>query len=122
MHYLNRGMCCTVFLMLAVPVSAYADSWSCSRNDHIREVVIDRPGDGPVPCSVVYKKPTEKVADQTLWSAENAEGYCMEKAEAFIDKLQTQWNWSCAKSAEQKSDTAEAGDAAASDSGSGADK
>jgi hypothetical protein len=112
MNYLNRGLCCSVVLMLAVPVSAYASSWSCTRSDHVREVVIERSGDGPVPCSVVYNKPTEKLESQTLWSAENAEGYCEEKAEAFIAKLES-WKWTCAQQAEAQiktdADVAEAG-------------
>jgi len=108
MRYLNRSLYCSAVLLLLAPVSSYADSWSCTRNDHVREVVIERPGDGPVPCSVVYKKPTEKLADQTLWSADNAEGYCEEKAAAFVAKLES-WQWACAQQVEDKVDAAEAG-------------
>ena len=48
----------------------------------------------PVPCSVVYKKLTEGVEDQVLWTAENDAGYCEDKAKAFVDK-QIGWGWTC---------------------------
>lgn len=97
MHSLNRSICYVATLLLVLPAGAYANSWSCTKNDHTREVVIEYTGDGTVPCNVVYKKPTEKVEDQTLWSATNAEGYCEEKAGAFVGKLES-WGWACSKS------------------------
>lgn len=72
-----------------------------------------------MPCSVVYKKPTEKVADKTLWTAEAAEGYCEAKAEAFIAKLES-WKWTCAKQAEAKKDAAaESSEAAPTEAATG---
>jgi len=31
---------------------------------------------------------------QTLWTAENEENYCKDKAADFVDKLKS-WGWSC---------------------------
>jgi hypothetical protein len=45
-----------------------------------------------VPCEVHYAKAE---GEQVLWSAENTEGYCEEKAAAFVDK-QSGWGWTCA--------------------------
>lgn len=79
---------------LSVCFNAYADSWSCSNSDLVREVVIQYPEGGSVPCNVVYKKQTEGFEDQVLWSAEAEEGYCEEKARDFVAKLES-WGWVC---------------------------
>lgn len=51
--------------------------------------------DSTVPCSVSYYKDTEVPGEvNTLWTANNVEGYCEEKAAAFVDKLGT-WGWTC---------------------------
>lgn len=51
--------------------------------------------DSTVPCSVSYYKDTEVPGEvNTLWTASNVEGYCEEKAAAFVDKLGS-WGWSC---------------------------
>jgi hypothetical protein len=118
MQYINRSLFFSVVVMLAMPISAFADSWSCTRNDHTREIVIERTGDGPVPCNVVYKKPTEKLESQTLWSAENAEGYCEKKAAAFVDKL-VSWEWACNQEVDKKADAADVGNTEAGMSGEG---
>ena len=81
-------------LALCVSVNAYADSWNCSSSDLVREVVIQYPQGGAIPCDVVYKKQTEGVEDQVLWSAENEEGYCEEKARDLVAKLES-WGWVC---------------------------
>lgn len=48
-----------------------------------------------VPCSVNYYKDSEVPGEvNTLWTASNVEGYCEEKAAAFVDKLRS-WGWSC---------------------------
>lgn len=92
--YFNRGMCYLVVLLLVASTSTYASSWSCERNEHIREVVIEYTGSGSVPCRVVYKKPTEELESLLLWTAENVEGYCEEKAKQFVGKLEA-WEWVC---------------------------
>lgn len=51
--------------------------------------------DSTVPCSVSYYKDTEVPGEvNTLWTANNVEGYCEERAAAFVDKLGS-WGWSC---------------------------
>lgn len=94
MHMINRSLQLLVVTCFAVPVSAYAESWSCSHGNDVREVHIERPTSEPVPCNVVYKKRTEGVEDQVLWNAVNDDSYCEEKARAFIAKLESS-NWVC---------------------------
>lgn len=81
-------------LSLLAPLSAYADSWSCSNGNLVREVHIEQPSSAPVPCSVVYKKPSEGIDDQVLWNAQKDASYCDEKASGFIVKLES-WGWVC---------------------------
>ena len=82
------------FLLFTAAGNAYADSWNCSRDDLVREVIIEYPQGGSIPCDVVYKKQTEGFEDQVLWSAENLEGYCEEKAGDLVAKLES-WGWVC---------------------------
>lgn len=79
---------------LALPFNAFSDSWSCRHGDDVREIHIQRSTSEPVPCSVVYKKLTEGVEDQVLWTAENDANFCDEKARAFVEK-QVSWGWTC---------------------------
>lgn len=81
-------------LALSVSFNIYADSWNCSSSDLVREVVIEYPQGGSVPCNVIYKKQTEGFEDQVLWSAEGEEGYCEEKARDLVAKLES-WGWVC---------------------------
>jgi len=81
-------------LALSVCFNAYADSWNCSSSDLVREVVIDYPQGGSVPCNVIYKKQTEGFEDQVLWSADNLEGYCEEKARELVANLESS-GWVC---------------------------
>jgi len=105
-------------LALSVSVNAYADAWNCSSSDLVREVIIEYPEGGSVPCNVVYKKQTEGFEDQVLWSAEGEEGYCEEKARDFVAKLES-WGWVCletvspemAADTDQAEDTGQAADA-----------
>lgn len=96
MHLINRTFQTLVVAFLAVPVSAYADSWSCSHDNDVREVHIERTTSAPTPCNVVYRKLTEGVEDQVLWSANNDADYCEEKANNFVEKLES-WGWVCAE-------------------------
>ena len=101
--YKNRYlMQIAIMVLLGAPAGAYADSWSCSKSDNVREVMIEYPQGGSVPCDVVYKKPTEGVEDQVLWYAENTEGYCEEKAREFVGKLES-WGWVCLETVSQGS-------------------
>ena len=96
MYQSNRFFYILAVLSLVIPASASADSWSCSHGNDVREVHIMRTTSDAVPCEVVYKKLTEGVEDQVLWSANNDASYCEEKANAFIDKLES-WSWVCAE-------------------------
>lgn len=80
----------------AVPFSVYADSWSCSHDNLVREVHIVRTTSAAVPCNVVYKKQTEGVEDQVLWSADNDEAYCVDKAKGLVARLEAS-GWVCAE-------------------------
>jgi len=81
--------------LLAIPFSSQAQSWTCKNGNSVREIEIQTESpSSPVPCSVVYKKTSEGVADQTLWTATNDAGYCADQAKAFVDK-QVSWGWTC---------------------------
>ena len=96
MHLINRTFQTLAITLFAIPINAYADSWSCSQSNDVREVHIERATSSPVPCLVVYKKPTEGVEDQTLWSANNDDSYCEEKAQGLVAKLESA-GWVCAE-------------------------
>jgi len=81
-------------LALSACFNAYADSWSCSNNDLVREVVIQYPEGGSLPCNVIYKKQTEGFEDQVLWSAQTEEGYCGHNARDLVNRLES-WGWVC---------------------------
>ncbi len=81
-------------ISLLIPLSAYADSWSCRNGDHVREVRIELSTSAPVPCNVVYRKLTEGSEDQVLWNAQRDDSYCEDKARGFIKKLES-WGWVC---------------------------
>ncbi len=104
-------------VLLALPFNLQADSWSCRHNDDVREIHIQRDTSEPVPCKVVYKKLTEGVEDQVLWTAENDANYCEEKARAFVEK-QTGWGWTCVETIADKPSEADstAPEATATDS------
>ncbi len=82
------------FSFIVIPFNVSADSWSCRFGNDVREIHIVRQSSGPVPCDVVYKKLTEGVEDQVLWTAANDPDYCDEKAQEFVDK-QVGWGWTC---------------------------
>lgn len=90
MNFILR--CIAIAVMLA-PVSALANTWSCTHSKLIRTVSIDSEA-GSTACQVNYTKETEGVPMKTLWNAVNDTAYCQEKAEAFIAKL-TSWGWNC---------------------------
>jgi len=94
MYLIKRVFQIFAVVLVAVPVSAYADSWSCSHDNLVREVHVVRTTSAAVPCNVVYKKQTEGVEDQVLWSAESDEAYCAEKAKGLVAKLESN-GWVC---------------------------
>ena len=85
-------------LLLAFAVvltTQVAIATTCTSGDMVRRVTVvyDDPGQ-PVPCSVLYEKPGQG-ASQTLWSAQNEIGYCEDKAQGFIIRLDA-LGWECA--------------------------
>ena len=85
------------FLLLTLPglVLAQTVETQCTYNDMVRRVVIMSEPLVSVPCEVHYFKDTEEPgSDQVLWSASQQEGYCEEKAAAFVTKLEG-WGWDC---------------------------
>lgn len=99
--------------IIAIPFNLQADSWSCRHNNDVREIHIQRDSSEPVPCSVVYKKLTEGVEDQVLWTAENDAEYCETKAKDFVEK-QIGWGWTCVETIadDNSTDSTEAKDEA----------
>jgi len=93
--------------LLSIPFSLSAESWSCRHDNDVREIHIQYETDAPLPCNVVYKKLTEGVEDQVLWSASNDPNYCEEKARAFVDK-QTAWGWTCVETISDNNDSPDA--------------
>jgi len=94
MHLIKKSYTVLIVALLAAPTYVYADSWSCSSSNNVREVHIERTTSAPVPCSVVYKKLTEGSEDQVLWTANNDESFCEEKAKGLIATLESA-GWVC---------------------------
>ena len=61
---------------------------------NIREVIIEYPESGALPCKVIYNKPTEGFEKRVLWRADNVEGFCEEKANELVTKLES-LGWKC---------------------------
>jgi hypothetical protein len=87
LHYLLAAM-------MLLPLSVNANAWKCEHNGMVREVQVEYLGDGKVPCNVIYDKPTEGIETKVLWFADKQEGYCEEKAQEFVNKLES-WGWTC---------------------------
>lgn len=87
-------------------------AWSvteCSQGELTRTVAVVYTDPGqPVPCEVLYEKPTEQQT-MTLWRAQNEAGYCEARAADFVEKL-VDLGWQCVEMA--AGDPAEAGPAA----------
>ena len=83
-----------ITLLFCTPVLATADSTHCTNGSLQRtvEVVYSNPGQ-PVPCEVLYDKPSEGT-QQSLWRANNEAGYCEDRAREFIGRLE-ELGWAC---------------------------
>ena len=79
---------------MLLPLSVNANAWKCEHNGMVREVQVEYLSDGKVPCNVIYDKPTEGIETKVLWFADKQEGYCEEKAQEFVNKLES-WGWTC---------------------------
>lgn len=71
-------------------------TYSCTLNGMTRRIEIEYSEVGSsVPCSVNYYKDSELPGEvSTLWQANNTEGYCEDRAQAFSEKLAS-WGWAC---------------------------
>lgn len=92
-----------VRLSLIAPAMIFAASQSmaieniktvCTHDTQTRIIEVVYEGESEVPCAVQY---TKAEGSQTLWNAQNAMGYCEEKAAAFVEK-QRGWGWDCQNS------------------------
>jgi len=63
----------------------------CTNGDSTRVVEVVYTTDQNTPCEVQY---TKAEGTKTLWSATNKEGFCENKAAAFVEK-QKGWGWNC---------------------------
>ena len=63
----------------------------CSYGSDTRIIEVVYPEKTAVPCEVRY---TKAEGTEVLWNAQNAIGYCEQKAAEFIQK-QEGWGWSC---------------------------
>ena len=88
LHYL-------VAAAMLLPLSVNANAWKCEHNGMVRKVQVEYLSEGKVPCNVIYDKPTEGIETKVLWFADKQEGYCEEKAQEFVNKLES-WGWTCA--------------------------
>lgn len=66
--------------------------YTCQHGDATRIIEIAYLQGKAVPCEVSYQK--ENGDFQILWRAENSEGYCETRADAFLQK-QASWGWLC---------------------------
>ena len=87
-------LCYLVAATMLLPLSVNANAWKCEHNGMVRKVQVEYLGDGKVPCNVIYDKPTEGIETKVLWFADKQEGYCEEKAQGFVNKLES-WGWTC---------------------------
>lgn len=82
-------------VLCGASANVLAMSWLCHKDDLTREVIIDYPAaPATLPCSVFYAKPDENAVPRAIWQATNTEGFCQEKATAFVAKLSS-WGWQC---------------------------
>jgi hypothetical protein len=86
---------------LALPLAVVGQntvSHSCRLGDLTRRVeIVSEPGRA-VPCEVHYYKDSEAPGErEVLWSATNRQGYCEQKTEEFVARLES-WGWDCSAS------------------------
>lgn len=71
--------------------SATEQTYICTQSGQERVIELKYPMGTATPCSVNYTKEGDT---QTLWRAQNQEGYCEEKTKGFVSK-QEGWGWRC---------------------------
>jgi len=89
-------------MILAVSSAHAGMKTVCTHDSQTRVIEVVYSGPEVVPCEVRY---TKEEGTQVLWSAQNATGYCEEKAEAFVEK-QRGWGWNCETTMADAADTA----------------
>ena len=84
----------TLVIAILLSFNVFADErYICKQGNQERIIdVVYEFSDSKLPCEVIYQKSATDI--KTLWSAENTEGYCEEKASEFVKK-QTNWGWDC---------------------------
>lgn len=97
---MNKFLLVTLFSAVsATSVQAIENQKTvCSHGAQTRVIEVVYTGEGTTPCEVRYSK---EEGSKTLWSAANLEGYCEDKAAAFVEK-QKGWGWACEASASQE--------------------
>ena len=83
---------------LVIPTIALSDGggkYQCTQGDLVRRVEIYSEPGVTVPCEVHYYKDTEAPGEsEVLWSAQSEAGFCEQKTEEFVAKLED-WGWDC---------------------------
>lgn len=94
--------------MFGFSAAALADkTFTCTKGSSVREVVLAYETQGAsLPCRVLYKKDG---TEQSLWQAQNTEGYCEEKADEFIKNL-SEMGWHCAEQSANSDEVNEVSD------------
>ena len=84
-----------IFLALGVlfgSVAVHAQEVSCTMGKLTRKVYVETSSESS--CNTVYKKPTEGVGDQVIWSSDYSIENCQQRADRMIEKL-SGWGWNC---------------------------
>ena len=85
---------CLATILFTNPV--LASSTTCTLDSQERKISVIYMVDGQkAPCEVQY---TKDGVTETLWNAQNEEGYCETKAREFVEK-QVSLGWSCKEAA-----------------------
>ncbi len=87
-----KGITLLTALVFATPaLAAESIVYRCTMGNAERLVAVHYPHGETLPCEVHY---TKAEGSQILWSAQNSEGYCEQRAENFVEK-QKGWGWRC---------------------------
>ena len=93
-----KGRLIVAVLATAVPEALLAQDsgkYQCTQGDLVRRVEIYSEPGVTVPCEVHYYKDTEAPGEsEVLWSAQSEAGFCEQKTEEFVAKLED-WGWDC---------------------------
>lgn len=97
------GKLVPTLLVLGLAGNLHAEvrqSHQCERGGIERTVQLVSAEGSRVPCEVVYSKPMEDQSSTSLWNARNDAGFCQQKYDSFIVKLESKLNWSCSANTE----------------------